>query len=1002
MRCLEATVGKSALTLTTANGPRAIVHSLRPRTLAGILSIAAIYFAAAKLGLSMAVSAEQVSAVWPPTGIALAAVLIFGVRISPGIWLGAFVANATAQEPIGTACGIAIGNTLEAVIGAYLLRRAGFDISLERLKDVFNLIIWAACVSTAVSATIGVVSLVLSGLHPPEDFLALWSVWWLGDAMGNIVIAPLILTLATTNSMRSPHRAVEALALALGLTAVGILVLNGKTPSESVRYSFVYTIFPFVIWAALRFGQRGTAIVTFAASVFAITGALNDAGPFGSGPIQDRLMSLQVFLGIVAVTGLMLAAILSERRRDEERKSLLHAVTRILAESATLAEAAPQIVQRVCNSLSWQVGAIWQVDRSAASLDCAGVWHVGPKKFTAFEAKTKQSTFKNGVGLPGRVWASGEPAWIPDVVHDSNFPRAAVAAQDGLHAAFGFPIRLGAEIHGVIELFSSQVCEPDDDLLQTISTIGIQIGQFIERRRGDEETRRSEALKTAILDSALDTIITINAQGLIVEFNPAAVQMFGWDRTEAIGKPFVELIVSASWEEPLGHELAHYLANVEGPTLGRRLELIARKSNGAEFPVELTVGRIPFPGPPMFTGYIRDITARKQLEAELRGRAEQLIEEDQHKNEFLATLAHELRNPLAPLRNGLQILRLARRDPDTVEQVHNMLDRQVAQMVRLVDDLLDLSRISRGAIELRKERLELATIVRQAVETSLPAIEQAGHQITIDVPQSPIYIDADLTRMAQVFSNILNNAAKYTEVGGRVHLAVQLRSGEAVVSIKDNGIGIPADMLPNVFDMFTQVDRNLERSQDGLGIGLSIVKRLVEMHGGVVEVRSEGHGKGSEFIVRMPVVLSVVQPQPEAKVTGANDNCRVLVVDDNRDAAISLALMLKLIGNETRAAHDGLEALELAEAFRPDLILLDIGMPTLNGYETAKRIRQQPWGKEVIIVALTGWGLDEDRRKSQEAGFDSHMVKPIQLHELEKLLASSKSPIAGSADLDVG
>jgi PAS domain S-box-containing protein len=968
-----------------------ITAYLRPRTLAGMLATAAIYFAAAKLGLSMAVTAEQVSAVWPPTGIALAAILIFGHRIWPGIWFGAFMANATANEPIGTACAIALGNTLEAVIGAWLLRWAGFDKSLERLKGVLSLIVLAACVSTTISATIGVASLTLGGVHPWSHFVSLWSVWWLGDAMGNLVVAPVLLTLATSPPIRSLRRTAEAVALAFGLVVVGLVVFNGSTPSDSARYSFVYTIFPFVIWAALRFGQKGTTIVTCVASAFAIWGALHGVGPFGAGPIHDRLISLQAFLGIVAVTGLLLAATLAERRRDQERKSVLHEVTRILAESSTLAEATPQIIQRICNSLSWHVGAIWQVDRNSAKLDCAGIWQVGSAAFPAFENTTKQRTFEKGVGLPGRVWASGEPAWIRDVVHDANFPRAGIAAQEGLHAAFGFPIRLGADIHGVIEFFSSQIYQPDEDLLRTMSTIGIQIGQFIERRQGDEEVRRSEARKAAVLESALDAIITIDHAGVIVEFNPAAEKMFRWARKEAIGKPLVDLIIPPSLKEQHCRGMANYLATGDGPALNKRLELHALRSDGTEFPVELAVSRISFSGPPMFTGYIRDITERKRLEDELRARAEQLTEADHRKNEFLATLAHELRNPLAPIRNGLQILRLGQRDPEIMEQVRDMMDRQLAQMVRLVDDLLDLSRVSRGTIELQKERIELAKVVQQAVETSLPLIEQAGHHLTIDMPRSAIYIDADLTRMAQVFSNILNNAAKYTESSGKIHLTVQQQDGEAIVSVKDNGIGIPANMLPNVFDMFTQVDRNLERSQGGLGIGLSIVKRLVEMHGGSVEVNSDGHRMGSDFIIRLPVVLSVVQPQTADVPTGVSGRRRVLVVDDNRDAATSLAIMLRLMGNESNTAHDGLEALEVAAAFRPDLILLDIGMPKLNGYDTARQIRQQSWGKHIALVALTGWGQEEDRRKSREAGFDSHLVKPIQLQDLEKLLASSSA-----------
>ena len=378
-----------------------------------------------------------------------------------------------------------------------------------------------------------------------------------------------------------------------------------------------------------------------------------------------------------------------------------------------------------------------------------------------------------------------------------------------------------------------------------------------------------------------------------------------------------------------------------------------------------------------------------------------LRDSDRRKDEFLATLAHELRNPLAPLRNGLQVLRLARANESMAEQARTMMERQLGQMVHLIDDLLDLSRISRGKIELRKERVDLAKAIQQAVETSRPGIEQAGHDLSIDVPSGPVYVDADVTRLAQVFSNLLNNAAKYTERGGRIRLSVRRIGSEAVVLVRDNGIGIPPPMLPHIFEMFTQVDRNLERSQGGLGIGLSIVKRLVEMHGGTVDAKSDGHGMGSEFVVRLPVVVSVAQPANEpGGMSTPSSRRRVLVVDDNRDAAVSLAMMLELMGNETRTAHDGLEALDIAAAYRPDLVLLDIGMPKMNGYETAQHIRQQPWGQGTHLVALTGWGQDEDRRRSRDAGFDHHITKPIEPTTLQKLLAGLKPPagITNQAD----
>jgi signal transduction histidine kinase len=379
-----------------------------------------------------------------------------------------------------------------------------------------------------------------------------------------------------------------------------------------------------------------------------------------------------------------------------------------------------------------------------------------------------------------------------------------------------------------------------------------------------------------------------------------------------------------------------------------------------------------------------DITERKRHEEALR-------QADRRKSEFLAMLAHELRNPLAPLRNGLQIVRLAMHDREAMEQARAMMERQLGHMVRLIDDLLDLSRITNGKIELRRERLPLAAAVQDAVETSRPLIEESGHTLTVTLPRQPVYVDADRTRLAQVFGNLLNNAAKYTERGGHIRLDVERQGSDVVVAVRDSGIGIPADVLPRLFEMFTQADRRLERAQGGLGIGLSLVRGLVEMHGGRVEAHSDGPGKGSEFAVRLPVVVA---PQRGARQQGGpgdgeQRDCRyrILVVDDNRDSAVSLGIMLRIMGHETFTAHDGLQAVEAAARHRPDVILLDIGLPRLNGYDACRRIREQPWGKSPVLIALTGWGQEDDRRCSKEAGFNFHMVKPVDPAALEKLLA---------------
>jgi CheY-like chemotaxis protein/two-component sensor histidine kinase len=314
-------------------------------------------------------------------------------------------------------------------------------------------------------------------------------------------------------------------------------------------------------------------------------------------------------------------------------------------------------------------------------------------------------------------------------------------------------------------------------------------------------------------------------------------------------------------------------------------------------------------------------------------------------------------------------------------------------MTRLVDDLIDVSRITRGKLELRKERVELARVLQGAVETSRPLIDGAGHELSVALPPDPVYLNADLTRLAQVFSNLLNNAAKYSERGGRISLAAERQGSDAVVAVRDTGIGIPKEMLPRIFDMFTQVDRSWQRAHGGLGIGLTLVKRLVEMHGGSVTASSDGPGKGSEFVVRLPIPVAhraaAAPLTPDERPTPAPARYRVLVVDDNNDAATSLGMLLNMLGYEIRTAYDGVAGLEAARAFRPDFVLLDIGMPKLNGCEVARRIRAQPGGKDPVLIAVTGWGQAEDKQQIIEAGFDHHLVKPVDPTALATLLALS-------------
>jgi signal transduction histidine kinase len=373
----------------------------------------------------------------------------------------------------------------------------------------------------------------------------------------------------------------------------------------------------------------------------------------------------------------------------------------------------------------------------------------------------------------------------------------------------------------------------------------------------------------------------------------------------------------------------------------------------------------------------------------LRESQKRLVEADRRKNEFLATLAHELRNPLAPICNSVQIMRLMGLAGEVAEQARETIERQVTNLVRLVDDLLDVSRINSNKFQLRRERVALAAIVQSALETSRPLIETSDQELTVTLPSRTIWLDADLTRMAQALANLLNNAAKYTPERGCIRLSAEQKGNEAVVRVQDTGIGIPQEMLPHIFEMFRQVDTSQDRSRGGLGIGLTLVKSLVEMHGGTVEVHSDGAGRGSEFVLRLPVMNKTAKSRSNRRVSQTSPATprRILVVDDNRDAADSLARLLEHSGHCTRIAHDGAEALETAASFRPDVILLDIGMPKLNGYQVAQQIRQQPWGRSTVLIAVTGWGQQEDRSKSERAGFDGHFVKPVDYAALTKLLA---------------
>lgn len=498
-----------------------------------------------------------------------------------------------------------------------------------------------------------------------------------------------------------------------------------------------------------------------------------------------------------------------------------------------------------------------------------------------------------------------------------------------------------------------------------------------ERRK----TERTHALLAAIVTSSDDAIVSKTLEGVILSWNAGAERLFGYTPAEAVGQSIDLIVPPELWDEELSilerlrhGERIHQLETTRVTKDGRRVEIALTVS-----PLRDEAGRVIGA-----SKVARDITTRKRAEQALR-------EADRRKDEFLATLAHELRNPLAPIRNAVQIL--LRQGPLSPEPqwALEVVDRQVTQMTRLLDDLLDVSRISHNKLQLRKERIELSAVMQNAVETSHPVIESGGHELSVELPSQPVYLDADPVRLAQVLSNLLNNAAKYTDAGGHIRLTGNRQGDDVLLSVKDDGIGMTGEMLPHVFDMFSQEKNGVERSQGGLGIGLSLVRAVVDLHSGSIEARSDGPNRGSEFLIRLPVSAPPDVERPKERCEKREEEGapkhRLLIADDTRDSADALAMLLRMMGHDVQTAYDGEEAIQAAAQFVPDVVLLDIGMPKMDGYEACRRIRQQPGGSKMLLVALTGWSQEGDRRRTEEAGFDYHMVKPVDPQLLVELLA---------------
>ncbi len=807
---------------------------------------------------------------------------------------------------------------------------------------------------------------------------------------------------------------------------------------------------------------------------------------------------------------------ISERQHAERLRNVRMSVTHQLAQAQDMSEASAHLLQAVCENLGWDIGLFWVVDPAAEALRYLANWHRPGTEFIHFATASRGRTFRMGEGLPGRAWASGRTGWIDDVRTSPDFVRAVPAATNGLQSALACPVILYGKTLGVMEFFTRRLSEPDAELIETMTTIAGQIGQFIERRQTEQTLRESEGRFRGLMEQAPFSVQILAPDGSTLAVNRAWSQLWGVTLEQIAGynvledpqleaKGVLSYLRRAFTGESVALPEIRYDPNESIPDITDR-EDAARWVSAVAYPLKDDTGRVrevvlshddvtarrhaetavraseeklrlladtipqlawmaqpdghifwynrrwyeytgtdiaamegwgwqsvhdpeilpavierwtqsiadgipfemvfPLKGANGgFRPFLTRVNPLRDAEgnivywfgtntdiSEIKRMADALRDTDRRKDEFLATLAHELRNPLAPIRNSLQILKLPHLDPATAEKSRAVMERQVHHLVRLVDDLLDVSRVVRGKIELRKEPIELATIVARAVEIAQPLIEVRGHQLDIALPAQSLLIDGDPVRLAQVLGNLLTNAGKYTEANGRITLSAQREGTEAVIRLVDTGIGIAPDMLPHVFELFVQGDHSAARSQGGLGIGLTLVKNLVELHGGTVSAWSAGLGRGSDFTIRLPV-LPERQAQRQVdrgavRAPAVAAGHRLLVVDDNRDAAESLAILLRAQGHAVRVAFDGASGIEQARAQHPELVFLDIGMPGMDGYEVARRMRATPGLEKVLLVALTGWGQKSDRLRSSEAGFDRHLVKPLEEKALKEVLAA--------------
>ncbi len=673
-------------------------------------------------------------------------------------------------------------------------------------------------------------------------------------------------------------------------------------------------------------------------------------------------------------------------RRDPERPLPVHTLEALsrLAEIAARTSALSDVFRESLDCLERTLGA----DRSAVLLfDPDGVM-----RFKASRSLSESYCRKVEGHSP---WSREEkdpiPLLVPAVASQANFEAyRATILSEGIHALAFVPIVSGDSLLGKFMVYFDEPHPFSAEEIQLAQVIAAHIAFGVQRTRAEHERKQAEealasneAITRSIIDTALDAVITMDSKGIVTAWNRRSEALFGWSAEEAVGQPLQELVIPERYRAAHRDGLERYRDTGKAAILDRRIEIQGLRRDGTEFPVELTVTAIQAGGSHWFSAFLRDITARKNEEERMR-------HENKAKDDFLAMLAHELRNPLNPIRSAVHVMNQVGVSEPTLDRARGIIDRQVRHMARLVDDLLDVSRISRGMILIRKERVDLIALVRATFEDHRAGIEENAQTVILDLPEDSIWVSGDPTRLAQIVGNLLQNATKFTEAGGtiRVRARCEPEANQVVLSVRDSGIGIEQHMLERVFETFTQADRTLDHRDGGLGLGLALVKGLVALHGGSVRATSEGRGQGSEFSIRLPL-STAPPPAPEPPVgdQGLGGSCRVLLIEDHVDSGEGVALLLRLGGHVVKIARTGSEGVARAREFRPDVVLCDIGLEGgMDGYAVARTIRADLEFVGTYLVAVTGYGREEDIQHAREAGFDRHLTKPFDPKALETML----------------